>query len=320
MLALTATATDEVVEDIRRQLGRQRMRLYTTGIYRPNLHFEVVHVSGDEEKQAALLRMLEEGESSGIVYAATVRHVDTLAPLLELRGADVLKYHGRMAAKERREAQERYMAGGAAVIVATNAFGMGIDKPDIRLVIHYDLPGTIEAYYQEAGRAGRDGNPARCVLLYDPKDRRTQLFLMGGRYPSLEEVREVYDASRELGGEGPAPLARLREAARGVARDKVRVVLSLMKEFGVVRELGGARFSLRREAFGAEDLARMAREWKERADADRERLEKMEAFARSARCRWRVLHDYFGAEMPEQWCDGCDHCRKGLAREADRPQ
>jgi ATP-dependent DNA helicase RecQ len=319
VLALTATATEEVVEDIRRQLNRPEMRIYTTGIYRPNLHFEVVHVSGDEEKQNELIRLLEEIDGSGIVYTATVRHVDALVPFLELHDIGVVRYHGRMPARARKDVQDRFMAGEARVIVATNAFGMGIDKPDIGFVIHYDLPGTLEAYYQEAGRAGRDGEAARCALFYDPKDRRTQQFLMGGRYPSSAELHGVYEALMSLRGEGPVPLAQLQTTAAEVPKNKVRVVLSLMKQLNLVRELRGARFKLQRETLGSEELGPIAREWQERAEADREKLERMEAYARSARCRWRLLHDYFGEEMPVSLCGECDNCRKGLAHQAEPP-
>jgi ATP-dependent DNA helicase RecQ len=140
---------------------------------------------------------------------------------------------------------------------------------------------------------------------------------MGGRYPSGEDLRAVYDALRSVAAEEPAALARVQEAAPRVAKSKVRVVLSLMKELGIVREQRGARFSLKREVDSTEDLGRMAKEWQQRSEADREKLERMEAYARSARCRWRVLHDYFGQEMPDRLCGECDNCRKGLARRAE---
>ncbi len=319
ILALTATATDEVVDDIRRQLGRPGMAVMRTGIERPNLAFEVRHVSGDEEKHAALLEVIGSAAGTVIVYTATVRHVSEVAAFLEGEDMRVLPYHGRMAARRRSETQERFMADELQAIVATNAFGLGIDKPDIRAVVHYDLPGSLESYYQEAGRAGRDGEPAACVLLYDHKDRRTQLFFLGGKYPSLDEVRNVVRAlTPTRNGAEPMLLAAIRDSAEGVGRDRLRVILSLLKEGKVVRERRGARYALAREVT-EEELVALAREWPARAEADREKLERMEAYARSARCRWRILCEYFGEEPSGELCGVCNNCRKGLSKLAEAP-
>ena len=175
LLALTATATPDVIEDIGRQLGRPRMRVLNAGVYRPNLYFEVLQTTNEAEKKQALLEVVRSG-GAGIVYCATVRAAKALHGWLAEQGEAAQLYHGRLAGRERAERQDAFMSGAARTMVATNAFGMGIDRQDIRYVVHYQLPGSLEAYYQEAGRAGRDGEDARCTLLYDHADRRVQLY------------------------------------------------------------------------------------------------------------------------------------------------
>ncbi len=189
LLALTATATPDVVEDIARQLGRPRMRVLNTGVYRPNLYFEVVQTTNAAEKKQALLEVVRSG-GAGIVYCATVRGAKAVHAWLTAQGEEPELYHGRLGGRERAERQDAFMSGAARTMVATNAFGMGIDRPDIRYIVHYQLPGSLEAYYQEAGRAGRDGEVARCALLYDHADRRVQLYF--ARKRSKVELLAAY--------------------------------------------------------------------------------------------------------------------------------
>ncbi len=179
-IALTATATADVRQDIVRQLALREPKVYVTGFDRPNLRYGCTAIDSDYEKTRTLATMLRQDQGSGIVYCATRKMVETLAGHLQqaLAGRTVLPYHAGMDLQVRHANQERFMATAGAVAVATNAFGMGINKPDIRFVVHFNIPGRLEAYYQEAGRAGRDGLPARCQLLFTYQDRFTQEFFI----------------------------------------------------------------------------------------------------------------------------------------------
>ncbi|HEY9721600.1 MAG TPA: helicase-related protein, partial [Oscillatoriaceae cyanobacterium] len=192
VLAATATATPEVREDIVAQLGLGEPRVVVSGFDRPNLRYVVRYAPAEDAKLTKLEEILAKVPGSAIVYAATRRNVETIAGHLRLVGIDAVAYHAGLEDGRRAWAQNAFMAGTARVVVATNAFGMGIDKPDVRLVVHYDLPGTLEAYYQEAGRAGRDGHTAFCVLLFSPADRYLQEFFIEGACPSPQTIAGVY--------------------------------------------------------------------------------------------------------------------------------
>ena len=174
--AFTATATDTVRQDIKRLLGLREPFEITTGFDRPNLYFEVRH---PRDRDAELLRFLSEHQGqSGIVYCGTRKGVEEVARMLRQNGVDAVGYHAGMPDEERRRAQEDFVADTSPVIVATNAFGMGIDKSNVSFVVHYNMPKDLESYYQEAGRAGRDGEDAVCCLLYQPTDVRLNTFLI----------------------------------------------------------------------------------------------------------------------------------------------
>jgi ATP-dependent DNA helicase RecQ len=314
LLATTATAPPHVREDILHQLGMPEAAIVTTTFERPNLHFEVMALPSEEDKLKTLVTLLKRLPRPGVVYCATVKKVEELYESLHRHGIPVARYHGRMGKKDRDTEQERLMEAKDLVMIATNAFGLGVDKSNIRYVLHYHVPGSLEAYAQEAGRGGRDGKPSRCVLMFSPDDVAIQEYFLTGTYPSRRQVRAVYKA---LGiwspsDEAPPTIANLALSSH-VGTQRTRTVLSLLKDEGFVVEREEGTFWLAEDRPSDDVLNEKARQYEARRIADRQRLDALLAYVKTPRCRNQVILDYLGEpEAPP--CHRCDNCQR--SREA----
>jgi ATP-dependent DNA helicase RecQ len=239
-IALTATATDNVRRDICEQLELKDPRVFITGFDRPNLRYEVRHTFSDSAKQEALSEVFKKRDGAGIIYCSSRKRCEEVSGFLrrDLK-RKALVYHAGLSPDERRRAQDAFMNGRDLIVVATNAFGMGVDKPDIRFVIHYNIPGTVEAYYQEAGRAGRDGADSLCLTLYAPGDRYIQEFFIESEYPSREVIAAIYDfLSRQP--ENPIEMTQeqIKERLRlEISEMGVGQSLKLLESAGVLERL-----------------------------------------------------------------------------------
>ena len=308
-LALTATATSEVQNDIAAALDLPTLERIIADFNRPNLRFESFHLDRREDKDAKLIELLKAtNDGAAIVYANTRKEAQTVQQTLQARGLNAGLYHAGLAAAERTAAQEKFQRDECPIIVATVAFGLGIDKPNVRRVIHYNLPGSVESYYQEAGRAGRDGHDAVCTLLYAQSDTRTQRFLLDQAFPAAPALYRVHDLLRQA-----APLAVSASdlaTAGQLPEITVNAALQLFYEQHWLTLTPEGKYAAAPSsqttgsALQIETTALSQRRF--RAN---ERLRKMIAYALEPTCRRARILEYFGQRFtpPCGNCDVCDH-------------
>jgi len=316
VLATTATAPPHVREDILFQLGIEKATIVTTTFDRPNLHYEVIVFGDEDEKMKTLVTLLKKLPRPGIVYCATVKKVEELYEALTRFGIPTARYHGRMNKNERTDSQVRFMESSDLIMVATNAFGLGVDKANIRNVLHYHVPGSLEAYAQEAGRGGRDGRAARCVLLFSPDDVAIQEYFLSGTYPTKRQVRQVYEAleafterSRSGGrmAEDSPPTVANLALSSSVGQQRTRTVLSLLKDEHFIVEQEGGLYYVADPPLEFELLMERAKQYEARRIADRQRLDSLLAYVKAPGCRSQVILDYLGEPAPPK-CGRCDNC------------
>lgn len=306
VVAMTATGAPPVRAEIGERLGLRRPRLFATGFDRPNLRLEVVRHEEDSQKRSAVVDQVRELDGSGLVYVATRKDAELYAEELGGHRIPAAAYHAGLKRGERDDVYERFMDDRARVVAATSAFGMGIDKHDVRFVVHASVTDSLDSYYQEAGRAGRDGEPAVVTLHYRPEDVALTKFFSGGG-PDADDLTRVFGAVRKEPGISRSELAgRVGISVRSLGR-----LLGLLRDADV---LSGADDELTAaELKSGEAASRAVAEAESRQRIERSRSQLMQEYAETGMCRRQFLLGYFGEELPEP-CGNCDTCTSGSAQ------
>lgn len=312
ILALTATASPPVRDEVQSRLLMRDPAVVVRGFNRPNIWLGVEKFQDERFKRSDLLQRVADADKPGIVYASTRKHAEEIAAALTAAGTSATHYHAGMSAHERESAQHAFMEGQTDVMVATTAFGMGVDKHNVRFVFHYDIPDSVDAYYQEIGRAGRDGEPARAVLFYRSQDLAIHRFFAGGGQVDVEQIARVAET---LGAhEGAVNPRDLREET-DLSDSKLTAAISRLDEVGVVEVLPTGDVAEKADHQAIREAAEVAVEAQEHHhEYARSQIEMMRGYAEEWDCRRRYLLNYFGEEFPHP-CGHCDNCEAGRSGE-----
>ena len=313
ILALTATATPRVRSAIVSSLGMREPSVIASSPHRSNLAFEVIRCEGDARPRV-LVRLVRRLRRPGIIYCATRREVDEVYTLLGRFGVPVHRYHGRMTAAERNAQQARYMRRGyRSVMVATSAFGLGIDKPDIRYILHYQSPASLEQYVQEAGRGGRDGRKSNCILLYDPSDRAIHQALLARSRVRPEQLYRLGKALEAWAAGGQSPSVEALALSAELGTRVTSALLTKVEEAGLVSRVDSEVTVTGASESIEEDTRGLAGQFETLRTRDAHRLDAIESYTQTDGCRAVFLRRYFGEEA-ETPCGLCDVCSGGRRR------
>jgi ATP-dependent DNA helicase RecQ len=313
--AFTATATPEVRTDIVDRLGLTEPKIFVAGFARPNLRFVVTEMSSEAQKFERLRKLIHQ-HRTGIVYCATRKRVDQVSDQLESWGIRVARYHGGIDDDAREAAQNRFTQNDCDIVVATNAFGMGIDRADLRFIAHFEIPGSIEAYYQEAGRAGRDGEPAECELLFNYADTRVQEFFIDGSNPPIDLIRRLYLLLCRLANESGEIVIPMKDLAARLDSENndmaIRSALTILDRHNIIDrfDVPGRRvhgLKLVQRDLRPLELPIDTRALQEKEKRDRAKLKAVVAYAYGRECRQKMILRYFGDPELNN-CGACDQC------------
>ncbi|HET6794883.1 MAG TPA: RecQ family ATP-dependent DNA helicase [Acidimicrobiales bacterium] len=314
VVALTATASPPVREEIVDALGLRRPVVVVAGFDRPNIGLAVEHFAQAEDKDAAVVDRAAASEGCGLVYAATRRRCEELAGAMVDRGVDAVAYHAGLGRRVRHEVEQAFMGGAVRVVVATTAFGMGVDKPDVRFVLHADVADSLDSYYQEIGRAGRDGDPAAAVLFFRSEDLGLRRFFAGGHTPEPAETLVVLHALRTA--RAPLSVEELEERVE-LSVGRLESIVAALERAGAVEVLPGGAMLVDPDGPDAKQAwLEVEQESEAHARLEQSRVDMMRAYADTRACRRHHLLGYFG-EPTGARCGNCDNCLTGVVDDTD---